>query len=95
MFRYRVTAFYQDKETEARVAQTMVVIAEDDQTAIRSARTEAAGYALDAQVSTIKVLEKAAITPGVVHCGEPYIPFRWFGAAQLGSGGRPLPRLSP
>ena len=77
MFRYRLTAYYEDKVTEAQVAQTVVVIAPDDQAAVRSAKAAVAGDAVGGYIATIKVLEKAAIEPGVVHRGEPYIPFRW------------------
>jgi len=76
MLRYRLTAYFEDKAIEAQVAQTVIVIAEDDQAAIRMAKTAVAPDAVGGRVTTIKVLEKAAIEPGVVFRGDPYLPFR-------------------
>ena len=88
MFRYRLTAYYEDQKTEARVAQTIIVIAENDQQAIQAAKQVASADAVGNRIATLKVLEKAPIGPGVVFRGEPYIPFQW-------PGQRALPKLAP
>lgn len=77
MLRYRMTAFYQEKATENHVARNLVVIAPDDQDAVRKAKSAVTSEAVDGRVATIKVVEKAPIEPGVVFRGDPYIPFRW------------------
>ena len=77
MLRYCLTAYYEDKATEAQVAQRLVVIAEDDASAFRMAKAAIGPDAAGGRVATIKVSEKAPVEPGVVHRGDPYIPFRW------------------
>jgi hypothetical protein len=77
MLRYRLTAYYEDKATEVHVAQTVIVIAEDDKEAVRSATADVARDAAGGRVAAIQVLEKAPIKPGVVYRSDPYIPFRW------------------
>jgi hypothetical protein len=91
MFRYRLTAFYEDKHTEARVAQMVIVISDNDQTAIQAAKAEVADDAVGGRVPTIKVLEKTPVAPGVVFRGEPYIPFQWPGTRALPTLGGAAP----
>ena len=86
MYRYRLTAFYEDKSTETRVAQTVIVIAENDQQAVAAAKEAAGTDAIGGRVATLKVLEKVPIAPGVVFRSDPYIPFQW-------PGQRALPKL--
>ena len=88
MFRYRLTAYYEDQKTEARVAQMVIVIAENDQQAIQAAKQAACADAIGNRIATLKVTEKAPIAPGVVYRSEPYIPFQW-------PGQRSLPKLAP
>jgi len=76
MLRYCLTAYYEDKATEAQVAQRLVVIAEDDASALRMAKDAVAPDAAGGRVATIEVSEKARIEPSVVYRGDPYIPFR-------------------
>jgi hypothetical protein len=85
MFRYSLIAYYEDRTTEARVAQRIIVIAENDQAAIQVAKAQVTEDAVGGRVSSIKVLEKSAVTPGVVFRGDPYIPFQWHGMRQLPS----------
>jgi len=77
MFRYRLTAYYEDRATGTHVAQTEVVIAKDDRTAIETAKHATSGDAIDGHIDTIQILEKLPVEAGVVFRGEPYIPFRW------------------
>jgi hypothetical protein len=77
MLRYKLTAYYEDKATGTHVAQTEVVIAENDRDAIHAAKVATVGDAVDGHIATIKILERAPVEPGVVFRGEPYIPFRW------------------
>ena len=86
MHRYRLTAYYEDKTTEARVAQTVIVIAENDQEAIEAAKKVVGPDAISGRVRTLKVLEKAPVSPGVVFRSDPYIPFQF-------PGQRPLPTV--
>ena len=86
MFRYRLTAYYEDKTTEARVAQTVIVIAENDQEAIEAAKVAVGSDAIGGRIRTLKVLEKAPVNPGVVFRSDPYIPFQF-------PGQRPLPTV--
>ncbi len=87
MFRYKVTAYYEDKQTEARVAQLVIVIAETDQQAVAAAKDAAGGDAVGGRIATLKVLEKAPVSAGVVFRSDPYIPFQW-------PGQRALPKIS-
>ena len=87
MFRYRLTAYYEDKDTETRVAETVIVIAENDQQAVGEAKQAVSSDAVGQRVATLKVLEKAPITPGVVFRSDPYIPFQW-------PGQRALPKIA-
>jgi len=86
MHRYRLTAYYEDKNSEARVAQTVIVIADNDQEAIEAAKQAVGVDAMGGRIRTLKVLEKAPITSGVVFRSDPYIPFQF-------PGQRPLPNL--
>ena len=86
MLRYCLTAYYEDKATEAQVAQRLVVIAEDDASALRMAKAAIGPDAAGDRVATIKVSEKAPVEPGVVHRGDPYIPFRWPAAREAEEG---------
>ena len=86
MYRYRLTAYFEDKETEARVAQTVIVIAEKDQEAIQAAKEACAADAVGGRILTLKVLDKARVAPGVVFRSDAYIPFQF-------PGTRPLPKL--
>ena len=86
MYRYRLTAYYEDKQTEARVAQTVIVIADNDQSAITAAKNEVSGDAVGGRIATLKVLEKAPVQAGVVFRSDPFIPFQW-------PGQRALPKL--
>ncbi|MFW6162452.1 MAG: hypothetical protein ACODAJ_06755 [Planctomycetota bacterium] len=88
MYRYKLTAFFEDKETEARVAQLVIVIAENDQQAVAAAKETVAPDAVGGRLATLKVLEKSPVEPGVVHRGVPYIPFQW-------PGQRALPKIAP
>ncbi|MFP4056132.1 MAG: hypothetical protein ACLF0G_04615 [Candidatus Brocadiia bacterium] len=75
MFRYRMTAYYEDKATETHVAQTVVALAEDDQRAIEVAKSAVAHDAVQGKVRALKVLEKEPVTAGVKFRSDPYIPF--------------------
>jgi hypothetical protein len=88
MYRYKLTAFFEDKETEVRVAQLVIVIAENDQQAVAAAKEAVVADAVAGRIATLKVLEKSPVQPGVVHRGEPYIPFQW-------PGQRALPKIAP
>ena len=91
MNRYRLLAFFEDKVTEARVAQVVIVIAENDQAAIHAAKETVANDAIGGRVFSIQVVEKLAVTPGVVFRGDPYIPVLWLGMARP-SGAPPSAR---
>jgi len=92
MFRYRLIAFYEDKQSEARVAQTVVVLADADQVAIQAAKQAVAPDAIAGRVATLKVLEKAPVKEGVVFRSDPYIPFQWPGQRALPTLGGPRPQ---
>jgi hypothetical protein len=87
MYRYKLTAFYEDAKSEARVAQLVIVIAETDQQAVAAAKEAVANDAIGGRIAALKVLEKAPVQPGVVHRSDPYIPFQW-------PGQRPLPKVT-
>ena len=87
MFRYKLTVYYEEKVTESRVAQMVIVIAGNDQEAIKAATAEVAKDAVGGRIRTLKVNEKTPVAPGVVHRGEPYIPFQDLG--QLASAAPP------
>jgi hypothetical protein len=80
MQRYRLLMFYEDKATRARVAQTVVVIAESDQAAVQTAKADVVKNAVGGRIQSIQVVEKLPITAGVVFRGEPYIPMHWPGS---------------
>jgi hypothetical protein len=75
MFRYRVTAYFEDKATQAQVAQTVVVLAENDNGAMDSVKAEVSKDAIGGRVHALRVMEKELVTPGVKFRGDPYIPF--------------------
>ncbi len=77
MVRYRMTVYYEDKATNTRVAQNVIVIAADDRSAIEMVKTQISPEAMGGRLAAIHVAEKAAVAPGVVYRGDPYIPFRW------------------
>ena len=77
MHRYRLLMFYQDKATETRVAQPVIVLAENDQAAVQAAKAEVAADAAGGRIQAVQVVEKLPVAPGVVFRGEPYIPMNW------------------
>ena len=79
MFRYKMTVYFEEKATERRVAQMVIVIAETDQEAVKAATTEVAKDAVGGRIRTLKMIEKSPVAPGVVHRGVPYIPFQDLG----------------
>ena len=89
MFRYRLTAYYEEKKTETRVAQTVIVIADTDQEAVKMASAEVAKGAVGGRIRAIKVIEKGPVEAGVVFRGDPYIPFQWLGQLAAAAEGKP------
>ena len=77
MVRYNMIVYYEEKATNTRVAQTVVVIAQDDRSAIVLVKAQIAPDALGGRLAAIHVSEKVPICAGIVHRGDPYIPFRW------------------
>ncbi len=88
MVRYRMTVYYEDKATNTRVAQNVIVIASDDRSAIEMVKAQIGPEATGGRLAAIHVAEKAAVAPGVVYRGDPYIPFRW---PTTESGNKPSP----
>ncbi len=77
MFRYKLIAYYEDSKTEARVAQTVIVIAESNEQAVAAAKEAVGKDAIGGRISALKVMDKAPVAPGVVYRSDPYIPFQW------------------
>ena len=77
MYRYRLLVFYTEKVTEARVAQALIILANDDAEAVRLAKADAGQNAAAGHVRTIQAIERLPVTAGVVFRGDPYIPSHW------------------
>ena len=77
MVRYRITVYYEDKATNTRVGQNVIVIASDDRAAIELVKSQIGPDAVGGHLAAIHVAEKASVVPGIVYRGDPYIPFRW------------------
>ncbi len=77
MVRYQMTVYYEEKATNTRVAQNVIVIAQDDRAAVELVKSQVGPDALGGRLTAIHVAEKSPVTPGIVHRGDPYIPFRW------------------
>ncbi|MBM4032892.1 MAG: hypothetical protein FJ291_14045 [Planctomycetes bacterium] len=77
MVRYRMTIYYEDKATNTRVAQNIIVVAQDDRAALDLVKAQIGPDAVGGRLAAIHVSEKASVVPGIVYRGDPYIPFRW------------------
>ena len=77
MVRYRVTVYYEDKATNTRVAQNVIVVAQDDRSALDMVKSQIGPDAVGGHLAAIHVAEKSSVVPGIVYRGDPYIPFRW------------------
>jgi len=77
MNRFRITAYYEDQTTSARVAQEAVVIAKDAESAVAAVARELAPRAIGRHIDAVEITERKDIESGVVHVGEPYIPINW------------------
>lgn len=75
--RYQMTVYYEEKATNARVAQSVIVIAEDHRAAIELVKGQIGQDAVGGRLTAIHVADKAPVTPGIVYRGDPYIPLRW------------------
>lgn len=77
MNRYRMTAYYEDHTTAARVAQEVVVIGKDVRSAVDAVSSKLCPRAIGRHIIAIDITEGRAVASGVVHIGEPYIPIHW------------------
>jgi len=75
--RYRMIIYYEDKATNTRVAQNVIVLSPDDRSAIETVKAQVSPEAVGGHLAAIHVAEKAPVAPGIVYRGDPYIPFRW------------------
>lgn len=77
MKRYRMIAYYEDKDTAARVAQQVVVIERDVRAAVHAVKDALHTRAVGGHIIAIEVTERLDVETGVVFVGEPYIPIHW------------------
>ena len=77
MKRYKLIAYYEDKDTHSRVAQMVIVLAEDAKGAVEATKSTLGPRALEGHIVAIEVKERDDLEAGVVFTGEPYIPLNW------------------
>ena len=77
MKRFKLVAYYEDKDTHARVAQSVVVLAEDMKGAVVAIKDTLGPRALNGHIAAVEVKERNNVEAGVVFTGEPYIPLNW------------------
>lgn len=75
--RFKLIAYYEDKDARSRVAQVVIVLAEDVKGAVEAIRRTVGPRALDGHIIAVKVKERDEVETGVVFTGEPYIPLHW------------------
>jgi hypothetical protein len=75
--RYKMIAYYEDAETQGRVAQAVVVVEKDVKAAVEAVRTTLGRRAIGGRIIAIEVKERHDVETGVVFTGEPYIPLHW------------------
>ncbi len=77
MKRFKLVAYYEDKDTHSRVAQLAIVLAKDVKGAVKAAKGALGPHALDNHIIAVEVKERDDLETGVVFTGEPYIPLHW------------------
>jgi len=70
-------AYYEDAETQGRVAQAVVVVEKDVKAAVEAVRTTLGRRAAGGRIIAVEVKERHDVETGVVFTGEPYIPLHW------------------
>ncbi|HUT34630.1 MAG TPA: hypothetical protein VNE39_14170 [Planctomycetota bacterium] len=98
MNRYRMTAYYEDHNTTARVAQEVVVIERDARSAVDAVANKLGPRAIGRHIAVIEITERQDIETGVVYVGEPYIPIHWplvNRPRQVPNGARPRAAPAP
>jgi len=81
-----MVVYYEDKATNTRVAQNLIVIAPDDRAAVEMVKKQIGAMAAGGRITAIQFADKAPVTPGIVYRGDPYIPFSW---PSMENSGRP------
>ncbi|MBM4040179.1 MAG: hypothetical protein FJ290_16865 [Planctomycetes bacterium] len=99
MKRFKLVAYYEDKDTHSRVAQALIVLAQDVKGAVAAAKSALGPRALGGHILAIEVKESDEVEAGVVYTGEPYLPLNWpldnVGQRAPAAGSAPRPAARP